>query len=349
MRKLELGFVMLLVCGCRVTPVDVVEQPIVGGTPTTGYPFVGYVSADYGGSSSGCTGTLVRDKWFLTASHCIEESQGNKVLGVKVTFEANSDTATVWHTAKSWMQHPNYGKPVPPDPVYYINRGYDCALVELDAPVAGVAPIPYGSVAMDATWVGKAVTQVGYGFTSGNFTGSGLKRELATKLGDVHDGVLGLAENGTGTCQGDSGGPTLWDAGGGVTQVIGVSSYGSQGCPGGGWMSRTELCAAWLDSLAGPFQSPPDMTTPPPDLSPSPDLSPPPDPGNGSGDGGGGGRGGFPGDNGGTTGGTGGSTIPGQPASNAHSGCQFAATTRETGPFALLLVALLFLLRRRVI
>src|SRR4051794_24170785 len=161
MHKLELGVVLLLLSGCRVTPVDVAEQPIVGGTTTTGYPFVGYVSADYGGSSSGCTGTLVRDKWFLTASHCIEETDG-KVLGVKVTFEPDSDHATVWHTAKSWKQHPNYGKPIPPDPVYYINRGYDCALVELDAPVTDAAPIPYGSFAMDASWVGKAVTQIGY-------------------------------------------------------------------------------------------------------------------------------------------------------------------------------------------
>src|SRR3954453_5674735 len=115
MRSL-LALVVVLVGGCGAAGnVASTEQPIVGGVPTTGYPFVGYVASDYGGgTSSGCTGTLVRDHWVLTASHCIEESGNNKVMGVKVTFEADADHATVWHAAKSWQQHPNYGKAIPP-------------------------------------------------------------------------------------------------------------------------------------------------------------------------------------------------------------------------------------------
>src|SRR5262249_5697255 len=140
---------------------------------------------------------------------------------------------------------------------------------------------------------------------SGNGTGSGIKRELKTTLGDVHDGVLGLAENGTGTCQGDSGGPTLYDVGGGVTDVIGVSSYGSAGCPGGGFMSRSELCAAWLDTVAGPFQVPADMASAPPPADMA-QASPPPssDGDMATGDNGGGGTG--VGSGGGGTGPTGG-------------------------------------------
>jgi V8-like Glu-specific endopeptidase len=336
MRKLELGLVLSLLAGCHAATVESTQQPIVGGTTTTGYPNVGYVSSDYGGgTSSGCTGTLVRDHFVLTASHCIEEDMG-KVMGVKVTFEADANNATTWHTAKSWQQHPNYGKPVPPDPVYYINRGYDCALIELDAPVVGVTPISYGSTAMDTTWVGKPVTQVGYGFTMGNSTdGSGIKRELHTTIGDVVDGVLGLAENGTGTCQGDSGGPTLYDTGGGALQVIGVSSYGSQGCPGGGYMSRTELCAAWLDSVAGPFQAPADMATSPADLAtaPAPDMAQPSTGGGGSGGVGSGGNG--AGGNGDQTG-----TGTGTGMGSGKHGCDFVAGAAGAGPWGLFAVAL---------
>jgi hypothetical protein len=260
-------------------------------------------------------------------------------MGVKVTFEPDSDHATTWHTAKSWQQHPMYGKPIPPDPVYYINRGYDCALIELDAPVDGVAPIPYGSFAMDATWVGKPVTQIGYGFTSGNGTGSGIKRELATTIGDVHDGVLGLAENSTGTCQGDSGGPTLYDAGGGALEVLGVSSYGSQGCPGGGFMSRTELCATWLDSVAGPFQVAGDMASPPPPA----DMAQPPSPDLATGDNGGGGSSGA----GGSDGSDGVGGAGNQPGPTPKSGCAIASPPRDLGASTLLVLALVLLVVRR--
>jgi len=286
----------------------------------------------------------------LTASHCIEETDG-KVMGVKVTFEADADHATVWHTAKSWQQHPQYGKAVPPDPVYYINRGYDCALIELDAPVAGVTPTPYGSFAMDATWVGKAVTQIGYGFTDGNGNGSGIKRKLATTIGDVHDGVLGLAENGTGTCQGDSGAPTLYDAGGGALEVLGVSSYGSAGCPGGGFMSRTELCAAWLDSVAGPFVGPGDMATAPSPVdmaqAASPDLAGD-NGGGGNGGSGGGGSGGGDGTGGNGTGSGGGTSGgAGDHGPSGKSGCAIAGGSRDVSLGALFAAALLLALARR--
>jgi hypothetical protein len=227
---------------------------IVGGTETTDFPAVGYVEADYGSYRSGCTGTLIRlgeeegdSRVFLTAAHCLEEEGSERIRGVRVTFEPKVATATKYHTAARWASHPQYGRPFPGDPIYYINRGYDCAVVLLNEPVADVAAVRLDEEPMTAMAVGTAVTQVGYGFTSGRFTGSGIKRMLTTRIGSVYDGVLGLVENGTGTCQGDSGGPTLLTKNG-TTHVSGVSSYGSHGCPGGGWMSRAHLCAEWIRS-----------------------------------------------------------------------------------------------------
>jgi hypothetical protein len=103
-------------------------------------------------------------------------------------------------------------------------------------------------------------------------------------------------------------------------------------------MSRTELCAQWLDMVAGQAQSPPDMSAPP-DLGHAADLAQPPSsaspdlaqPSSGSG--------GANGDNGGGAGGSGQSQNPG--VDGGHGGCEFAARDLAPAPLYALVVMLL--------
>jgi len=118
----------------------------------------------------------------------------------------------------------------------------------LDQPIADVAPKPYRRTPLTGS-VGRAARIVGYGNTNGTAgTGSGTKRDLATTIKEVRDGVLTIGKHGAVSCQGDSGGPALVDEGG-VETIAGVSSYGDIGCVESGSYSRTELCAEFFDSF----------------------------------------------------------------------------------------------------
>jgi V8-like Glu-specific endopeptidase len=251
-----LGLVSLLVIACNAPQGESEdesgpaqsESSIVGGTPITGDPAVFQlktVTPINGGSSiEGCTATLVAPKVLVTAAHCIEDAKPNSVAWVNnqpVPQEMPS-AAGGWRRAAKIQKHPSY-------PQQYMNLGYDCAVIVLEEPVTGVAPKPYRKTQLGPGGLGQPARIVGYGNTNGRAgTGSGTKRELATKIKEVRDGVLTIGKLGAVSCQGDSGGPAFISEGG-VETIAGISSYGDIGCVESGSYARTELCAAFFDSF----------------------------------------------------------------------------------------------------
>jgi V8-like Glu-specific endopeptidase len=259
MRIRSAGFVVLAglsVFACSASSIDEEEtagpakseSAIVGGSVSTGDPAVFQlktVTPTAGGSIiEGCTATLVAPKVLITAAHCIEDAKPNSVAWVNnagVPAESPS-AASGWRRAAKIQKHPSY-------PQQYMNHGYDCAVIVLEEPVTGVAPKPYKKTQLGAAGLGQPARIVGYGNTNGRAgTGSGTKRELATKIKEVRDGVLTIGSRGAVSCQGDSGGPAFISEGG-VETVAGISSYGDIGCVESGSYARTELCAAFFDSF----------------------------------------------------------------------------------------------------
>ncbi|WP_372492790.1 snapalysin family zinc-dependent metalloprotease [Micromonospora foliorum] len=178
-----------------------VEPMVVGGRPATeNYPFMVYVS--------GCTGTLIKGNWAVTAKHCSTPSS------VRVGSVNRSSGGTVVRVTRA-VNHPSV----------------DVKLLQLASSVTyAPAPIPSTSGA-----VGTATRIIGWGQTCaprGCGSAPAVANELDTSI--VADsrcsGINGPYEictnntNGnSGACYGDSGGPQVRRVNG-VWNLIGATS-----------------------------------------------------------------------------------------------------------------------------
>jgi V8-like Glu-specific endopeptidase len=226
------------------------ESRIVGGKVNTGDPAVFQlktVTPLQGGSTSigSCTATLVSPTVLLTAAHCIEGAGAATTAWVNNTTTPSTalpSQATGWKKISTMQMHENY-------PQRFANLGYDCAVLVLEDPITDITPKTYRKAPLPASAVGTTARIVGYGNTNGAAgTGSGTKRELATRIKEVRDGVLTIGSRGAVSCQGDSGGPAFLSEGG-EEVIAGISSYGDVGCVENGSYARTELCAPFFDQF----------------------------------------------------------------------------------------------------
>ena len=217
--------VSVLASGCTTVepdaPVDdPVKRPnleedlrtkIVNGRVERGFPAVGALELGGGGL---CTGTVIADRWVITAAHCFPNGfeGGNLVLGDSV-FAANARRVRLQRV----VRHPRYDAQ---------SNNNDIALVEL-AQGAGVAPM---AVAQDLNGItGQTLKWVGYGITSGDGQDSGVKRSVALTVTRLHATRIESQEAGRNACRGDSGGPAFRIVGD-AAEVAGVTSYGDQDC-----------------------------------------------------------------------------------------------------------------------
>ena len=215
--------------------VESSKERIVGGQATSAVPAVGALTR-FGGTH--CTGTLVGPRTVLTAAHC--------VVGVSASslrFVIGSRVSQPEHvlSVASVTPHPAYND-------FQLTNDIGVVTLAQDAPVAPMGILP----SMDASWVGRELIFVGYGFSNGiNQTGIGTKRFVQMDIASVSSTTFSYQDQGKNTCNGDSGGPAFAQVGGELL-VAGVTSYGDQFCTQFGVDTRVDVYADFLGLNAAP-------------------------------------------------------------------------------------------------
>ncbi|MCA9569689.1 MAG: trypsin-like serine protease [Myxococcales bacterium] len=258
----------------------VASPRIVNGTEAgpDEYPEVVAVSINGGGL---CTGSLIHPEWVLCAAHCFDDIEVVEAdeLGVRLplreTATASGNTVVNFGSSLANPQlsvaadevvvHANYASL--PGPYsnglgpYTTVDGYegitnDISLIHLSEPVSRT-PMALNTRAVNDTWIGIDVRQIGFGITVSGGGGSGTKRyadvpmvsyEPAHPLGT---GIVTMfdAADGRGLCQGDSGGPGVRFQGDGYVQV-GIASTEQRNCSFGNDM-RVDLYIDWIETVTG--------------------------------------------------------------------------------------------------
>ncbi len=244
----------------------------VNGTQATTADFPGLVKMEpkrrlsNGGISSGhCGATRIANNWFITASHCLDETYDEIDL---ISTEASLlDPRATRIQATSTICHSAYGGATG----QYAN---DIALVAIsDEDAANFADVPIARFGATDQALGAInyprARMAGWGITS--FDGGELSNDLlTTTLTMVASGPAAITVSSldnAGPCIGDSGGPLLIDEADGKSKVIGVLSVVEQNrltgafCEGTYNARYTNLqgFTGWVDDVIGVCATSPDL------------------------------------------------------------------------------------------
>ncbi len=242
------GCGMLLTGGCMgpAAPTASTAQPIIGGQTTTTDPAVVLLVATIGNNGEAyCTAEIVSPHVLMTAAHCVDPTE----LGGTATFQIftgsdingsqGSDQSLYFNVSTTHFNPAFDGNQV--------ENGNDVGVAILAQPIT-ITPIPMNRTALVQADVGQPLRLVGYGIDDGNDqqgTSAGTKRVVSTPLTDYDDKLIDFGDASKGTCEGDSGGPAFMTIGG-TEVIVGITSFGPQGCNGGSTDTR-------VDTISVPF------------------------------------------------------------------------------------------------
>ncbi|RJQ82874.1 peptidase S1 [Pseudonocardiaceae bacterium YIM PH 21723] len=191
-------------------------KPIIGGTTVSSAPWAAFVSS----AGGNCSGSVIADKWVLTAKHCLGS---NQIVRVGNVNQAQGKQITVARSV------------TPPS-------GADLALLELSSS-AGTSAI--GLANADPA-VGSTNDIYGWGRTACEGTASPQLKTATVRVDSISgSGLINSTGINGHAWKGDSGGPQMFQG-----KVVGVASTATCTAKTQNYASVTHD-RAWIRSTAG--------------------------------------------------------------------------------------------------
>ena len=195
------------------------SDEIVGGFSDFSDPQIFMLEMTYAPDSVFlCSSTLIGRVTLVCAAHCIAPDE----LGRKPTVRAVNVPRVKLAVDSDWIKvvkqryHPNYKALVIQN---------DISVLQLERQPL-IKPKPWNRTNFSAELVGKTVRVAGYGITTTDGTGAGVKRSTELAINDIDPTLINFGiTNQIGTCSGDSGGPMFYSGFDGIERQIGIHSF----------------------------------------------------------------------------------------------------------------------------